>query len=65
MPADEPLVRLPDEISLTLGEVEDVLLALDLAHAETSGAERTTIDRAVRLITRKLWPDLGDILDEE
>ena len=63
---DQPFAELPADISLTREEVGIVLFALDVleqADVDPVGAER--VRRAVRLLTAKLWPELGDILDDE
>ena len=59
----DPLVELPDHIQLTLDEVTAVLEVLDMAEATApSDDERSAARDAIRLITSKLWPDLGDLL---
>ena len=66
MPGDLPFARLPDSVTLTRDEISVVLFALDLM--ETAGlgeAERAAVRRAIRLITAKLWPELGDLLGDE
>jgi len=59
--------HLPDTIELSLAEVRDVLKALD--DAEAIAVAGTALHRnarhAIRLITHKLWPDLGHLLDED
>ncbi len=63
--ANRPIVDLPDEITLTRDEAAIVLFALDVvdsAVSERGDAEKVT--RAVRLLTRKLWPELGELLDD-
>ena len=61
---DEPLARLPDEIVLTRDEAAIVLFGLDaLEQAELRAEEVSKVTRAVHLLTTKLWPDLGDLLD--
>jgi hypothetical protein len=61
-----PFVDLPDEIVLTRDEVAVVLLGLDtLDETELDSTARHQVDRAIRLLTTKLWPELGDLLDEE
>jgi hypothetical protein len=63
----ERFAELPDEIGLDLAEVAIVLAALDRA-AELTDPDTDAyraIRRATRLITRKVWPELGDLLDEE
>ncbi|HEY7105548.1 MAG TPA: hypothetical protein VH986_04045, partial [Acidimicrobiia bacterium] len=65
----ERVAELPDEIGLDLPEVAIVLGALDRA-AELTNPDTDAyraIRRATRLITRKVWPELGDLMavDEE
>jgi hypothetical protein len=64
---DEPLAQLPDHITLDLSEAGDVLGALDEAVelAEPGTEVHREILRVTRLITRKLWPELGDLLDDD
>lgn len=57
--------RLPERIELDLDEVRRVLAALDLGATHTAGRDRETIAEVVNLVTAKLWPELGDLLDEE
>jgi hypothetical protein len=63
----EPFARLPDSINLDLSEVAVLLGALDRAAelAEPDTPDYRAIRRATRLITGKVWPDLGDLLDDE
>jgi len=43
-----------------------VLFALDLTEtADLGEAERAAVRRAIRLITAKLWPELGDLLGDK
>lgn len=63
---DEPLARLPDEIVLTRGEAAVVLFGLDVVgQADVSADEAVKVTRAVNLLSAKLWPDLGDLLDDD
>ena len=64
---DEPLFQLPDHIRLDLAEAGDVLGALDEAVelAEPGTEVHREMLRVTRLITRKLWPELGDLLDDD
>jgi hypothetical protein len=63
---DEPLASLPDEITLTRDETAEVLFALDVVErSDLEPAGAAQVRRAVRLLTTKLWPDLGDLLDED
>jgi hypothetical protein len=64
----EPFARLPEQIQLSLDEVTAMLEVLDIAEdAARTDAERAAAREAIRLITSKLWPELGDLLypDEE
>lgn len=60
---------LPDEISFSLTELGELLNLLEmlrdvlLATHDEAGAER--VRAFIRLVQRRLWPDLPDILDEE
>jgi hypothetical protein len=66
VPGDAPFARLPDEVRLTRDEISVVLFALDLmASADLGESERASVRRAIRLITSKLWPELGDLLEDE
>jgi hypothetical protein len=62
-----PEADLPDEVTLSLAEAADVLFAVDLAVeiAAPGTPEHRTAKHAQRLLTRKLWPALGDLLDED
>lgn len=61
---EDPLVELPDQITLTLDEVSAVLEVLDTAEVTArTGVERAAAREVIRLITAKLWPELGDLLD--
>jgi hypothetical protein len=62
-----PEVELPDSIELTLQEARDLLGALDRAAelGQPGSPYHRTIRAGVRLLTRKLWPDLGRLLDED
>ena len=59
--------HLPDTIELTLGEAADLLFLLDraLEMGEPDSAYYQAIRSGIRLLTRKVWPDLGHILDED
>ena len=64
--ADRPITDLPDEVTLTRDEAAVVLFALDVVDSAVSEPEEAEkVRRAVRLLTRKLWPELGDLLDDE
>lgn len=61
---DDPFVRLPDRIELTAEEAGHLLEVLDLAAATArTDEEHLAVAEAVRMITSKLWPELGDLLD--
>lgn len=63
---DETLARLPDEVTLTRDEAALILFGLDVVdHADVDTEETAKVTRAVRLLTAKLWPDLGDLLDDD
>jgi hypothetical protein len=63
----EPLDRLPDEVCVPLGEIGDVVAALEdlLADMRATGnvAGAGRIDAVLARISRWVWPLLGD-LDE-
>lgn len=62
----EPLARLPDEIVLTRDEAAVVLFGLDVVDsADVSADEAAKVTRAVHLLATKVWPDLGDLLDDD
>ena len=63
---DDPLVRLPDQIRLNLREVAMLIFALDMAEDEAgdNSAAQSQIAAARRLLTSKLWPELGDLLED-
>lgn len=63
MSDDGPLVRLPDEVLLTRDEVAIVLAALDVSEELAASADEPLVRQAIRLLTTKLWPELGDLLD--
>ena len=60
-----PFARLPSEIALSLAEAKDVLFALDVADSYAVGHEVPVVDRAIRLVSGKLWPELGDLLEDD
>lgn len=63
---EEPLARLPDEIVLTRDEAAIVLFGLDVVdQADVHSEDALKVTRAVNLMTVKLWPDLGDLLDDD
>ncbi len=61
----EPFVHLPDQITLTLQEIAVVLAALDVADETGEEADRKVVRRAIRMVTSKLWPELGGLLDDD
>jgi hypothetical protein len=62
--AEDPYVHLPDRIELSLVEASGLLEVLDIAAAAArTDDERCAVANAVRMITTKLWPELGDLLD--
>lgn len=62
----ESFVSLPDAITLARDEVAAVLFALDVIDGVTASAEDgVKVRAAIRLLTDKLWPELGDLLDDE
>ncbi len=67
LPCAEMAARpIADEITLTGDEAAVVPFALHVVDSvvfEPEEAEK--VRRAVRLLTRKLWPELGDLLDDE
>ncbi len=65
VPERESFARLPDQISLSREEVATVLFALDLAEVSAPAAGRQEVRRAIRLLTSKLWPELGDLLGDD
>jgi len=64
---DAPIAELPDYITLTRDEATTVLSGLDVVVEATDidTEKAAKVRRAVRLVTTKLWPELGDLLDED
>ena len=63
---DRPFAHVPDEITVARDELAIVLFALDVVEgAEVTADDRAKVRRAVRLLTRKVWPELGGLLDDE
>lgn len=59
-------MSLPDAITLARDEVAAVLFALDVIDGVTASAEDgVKVRAAIRLLIDKLWPELGDLLDDE
>jgi len=64
--SDQPYVRLPDRIELTLAEAGELLEVLDMAVATAStDSQRTAARIAAEMITAKLWPALGDMFEDD
>ena len=64
MSRDDPFVRLPDHIELSLAEASELLEVLDIAATTArTDEERLAVRETVRMITARLWPELGDLLD--
>lgn len=58
--------HLPEEITLTRDELAVVLFALDVVEDAAVGlAGQAKVRRAIRLLTAKLWPELGDLLGDD
>ena len=63
---DEPYVQLPERIEFTLAEAGELLEVLDVAAATArTDDERTAARDAAEMITGKLWPQLGDLLEDD
>jgi hypothetical protein len=57
---------LPDEIILSRDELAVELFALEVVEeAEVEDADAAKVRRAIRLLTAKLWPELGDLLGDD
>jgi hypothetical protein len=63
--ADEALVRLPDRIELSLNEVQLVLAAVDHGRELAPRAAAAALRRADRLLVGKVWPELGELLEND
>ncbi len=62
--SDDPYVRLPEHIELTLAEAGELLEVLDIAAVVArTDDERAAVSDAAHMITTKLWSELGDLLD--
>ena len=58
------LAILPEGIWLTRHETKWVLEALDIAADAVQGGNRQAlVEKAITLVTRKLWEELADILE--
>jgi hypothetical protein len=65
-PSGSAVCESPNEVTLTRVEIAVVLFALDVVEqAQVPPADAATVRRAVRLLTRKLWPEFGDLLGED
>lgn len=62
---DDVLHDLPDEITFDLGEDARLLSLLDDAAEIATGSLLQRIDLARRSLVAKLWPELGDLLDDD
>lgn len=67
MNTSPPFAELPHEVSFTLEEIADLLFAADVAVERTPPAtpEGEVAVRSQRLITSRLWSELGDLLGGE
>jgi hypothetical protein len=67
MPEGGRFAELPESITLELSEVALVLGALDRAadRLDPESDDHRAVRVASRLITKKVWPGLGDLLDED
>ena len=66
MAGRSPETQLPNEIRLTLREAAQVLFALDIAAERTEGdpTDHEQVLAARLMLTSKLWPELGQLLEE-
>jgi hypothetical protein len=62
-----PFTELPDEVCFTLDELADLLFTVDVAVEKTTQGtrEHDVARRSQRLITSRLWPELGDLLSDD
>lgn len=67
MDPDQPIRELPDEVTFTLDEVALLLFVADTAVEATNDGspEHTRARSAQRLLTSRLWPELGDLLRDD
>ena len=67
MSPEPPIANLPDEVTFTRDEVALLLFVADTAvESKTDGSSQHTRARlAQRLITSRLWPELGDLLGDD
>lgn len=61
------LAELPPTIELTLDEASTVLLALldGLDVVNDEGTAAAAMRKGYHVLARKLWPELGEVLDDE
>jgi hypothetical protein len=64
---ERPIADLPDAVTFTLDEVALLLFVADTAVERTreGSDEHARARRAQRLITARLWPELGDLLGDD
>lgn len=62
-----PIAELPEEVCFTLREVALLLFVADIAVECSPGgrSEQEAGRRAQRMITSRLWPELGDLLGDD
>ena len=66
MPDLPPFAHLPEEVTLTREELAVVLFALDVVEETSADPQQAaTVARAIRLLTAKLWPELGGLLEDD
>ncbi|PSO49820.1 MAG: hypothetical protein BRC31_08215 [Actinobacteria bacterium QS_5_72_10] len=67
MNAPPPFAEFPEEVCFTLDEVADLLFTVDVAveKATRDTREHAVARRTQRLITSRLWPELGDLLEDD
>ena len=67
MDPETPVAELPEEVTCTLDEVALLLFVVDTAVEATAegDSEHTRARSAQRLITSRLWPELGDLLRDD
>ena len=59
-------MRLPEHIEISLAEAGELLEVLDIAAATArTDEERAGARHAAERITAKLWPELGDLLNDD
>lgn len=63
----EPIARLPERVCFTLAETGRLLFSIDVAvrltAPESSGGRLARA--AQRVVTRRLWPELGRLLEDD